>query len=106
MILSSPRHLLKRRACPCPRSRHQVPQRAYSACFVVLNCVLNFSFSSTLHKAKQKRNNRHSDAGHISRLQLILSELRMPWKEYLRQKRDEEQRSVEFKRQAEGTDLA
>jgi hypothetical protein len=41
-------------------------------------------------------------AGHISRLQLVLNELRVPWKEYLRQKREEEQRSVEFKRQADG----
>lgn len=40
--------------------------------------------------------------GHISRLQLVLNELRVPWKEYLRQKKEEEERSAEFKRQADG----
>jgi hypothetical protein len=29
----------------------------------------------------------------------------MPWKEYLRRKMEEERRSVEFKRQADGTQL-
>ena len=41
-------------------------------------------------------------AGHVSRLKLILSELRVPWKEYLRNKREEEERSREFKIQADG----
>jgi hypothetical protein len=41
-------------------------------------------------------------AGHVFRLKLMLSELRVPWKEYLQNKREEEERSLEFKRQADG----
>ena len=40
--------------------------------------------------------------GHIARLMLMLEALHMPWKDYLREKREEVERDVEFKRQADG----
>ena len=90
--------LFLRLTCPrCP-SHHSLPPpqlpQSSDACAVntAAACTFGLICSSLLSRC----------TGHISRLQLVLNELRVPWKEYLRQKREEEQRSVEFKRQADG----
>jgi hypothetical protein len=87
-----------RLTCPrCP-SHHSLPPpqlpQSSDACAVntAAACSLGLLCSPLLSRC----------AGHISRLQLVLNELRVPWKEYLRQKREEEQRSVVFKRPAHG----
>ena len=76
-----------------------LPSFAASAAATCIQRV--FRGTSDIHFLS-KRLKQFMLAGHVSRLKLILSELRVPWKEYLRNKREEEERSRDFKIQADG----